>query len=390
MVNENDLYRGREQSRVKHEILRRYLESFAHVVGFQWPSITYIDGFSGPWNARSEQLSDTSFSIALNELRRARDTHRDLGRSLNIRCLFVEKDESAYRRLKEFADSVAGDVEVLTIPGEFESAIPEVIRFVKSGKDTFPFTLIDPTGSSGFRMDVIRPLLQLQPGEVLINFILEFIRRYIEQEGLRKGLRELFGTDEFDENLANLSGIDRDDAITEKYCECLGKFCGYPYVLRASVLHPDQDRLYFQLIYATRHIKGVEVFKKAEALAMSSQESYRAQVEEQRKSAGGQRSLLDPDEMPESRFYVGLRSRYRERAQRDVASCINASRQSEYDHLWIVALSYPMVWESDLREWLREWRDKGFVDWNGLAPRGRELIHGKGHSVSLKAGDLAL
>ncbi len=385
MVIDDDLYRGREQSRVKHEILRRYLESFAHIVGFRWPSITYIDGFSGPWNARSDDLADTSFSIALNELRRARDTHLASGRQLKIRCLFVEKDAAAYRRLKEFAESAADDVEIRTISGEFEDAIPEVIEFVKMGADTFPFILIDPTGSSGFRMQVIRPLLELHPGEVLVNFILEFIRRYIEQVGLREGLSELFGTDDFDEHLARLSGIERDDAITEKYCSCLGRFCGYPYVLRASVLHPDQDRLYFQLIYATRHIKGVEVFKKAEAQAMASQEKYRAQVEERRKLTGGQTSFLCADDMPESKFYVNLRHRYRHRARVAVVSHVNKCRHALYDDLWIVALSFPMVWESDLREWLREWRDKGLLEWSGLAPRGRELIHGKNHSVLLKS-----
>ncbi len=182
MLEGERIYEGREQSRVKHEILRHYLESFAHIVGFKWQSITYIDGFSGPWNARSNDLSDTSFAIALNELRRARETHKALGRNCRIRCVFVERDQAAFQRLREFADS-AHDVDIHTIHGEFENAIPEIIAFVRKEADTFPFTLIDPTGSSGFRMKVIAPLLQLRPGEVLINFILEFIRRYIEQEG---------------------------------------------------------------------------------------------------------------------------------------------------------------------------------------------------------------
>ncbi|HEY4233441.1 MAG TPA: hypothetical protein VGM76_08435, partial [Lacipirellulaceae bacterium] len=253
----------------------------------------------------------------------------------------------------------------------------------------FLFTLIDPTGSSGFRMKVIAPLLQLRPGEVLINFVLEFIRRYIEQHGLRKGLEELFGVDDFDEHLANLTGIDRDDAITEKYCSCLSKFCGFPYVLRASVLHPDQDRLYFQLIYGTRHLKGVDVFKKTEEKAMASQEKQRARVEEGRKSKSGQRSLLDPDDMPESRYYNGLRNRYRGQARNAIVSMLNKRQQVPYDDLWLAALSFPMVWESDLRDWLREWRSSRVLEWLGLAPGGRELRHGQRHSVSLLGGSLS-
>jgi three-Cys-motif partner protein len=143
MLEGHELYEGHEQSRVKHDILRQYIESFAHIVAFKWPSITYIDGFSGPWNARSDDLSDTSFVIALNELRRARDTHASAGRCLKIRCVFVEKEQSAYQRLKTFADSVE-DAEILTIPGEFESAISHIIEFVKKDQETFPFILIQP------------------------------------------------------------------------------------------------------------------------------------------------------------------------------------------------------------------------------------------------------
>lgn len=383
----DDVYEGREQSRVKHEILRRYLESFAHIVGFNWRSITYVDGFSGPWNARSDDLSDTSFSIALNELRRARDTHSARHSSLKIRCVFVEKDSSAYRRLKEFADSVE-DADVLTIHGEFEDALPRIAEFISKDPHTFPFTLIDPTGSSGFRMKRIVPHLRCRPSEVLITFMLEFIRRYAEQKGLRKGLEELFGTDQFDGNLADLTGVDRDDEITQTYCSCLSQSCDFPYVLRAAVLHPDKDRSYFQLIYGTRHIKGVEVFKAAEARAMDSQEQQRARVEERQRSRGGQQTLFPPDEMPESRYYMQLRERYRRQARSKVVSILNYKRRVAYDELWLAASSYPMVWESDLREWLKGWRDSNVVRWIGLARRGRELIHGRGHSVSLAVPEI--
>ena len=73
MSNET-LYRGREQTLVKHFILRKYLERFARIVGTFADSITYVDCFSGPWNVRSEELKDSSFAIALEELRKAQAT----------------------------------------------------------------------------------------------------------------------------------------------------------------------------------------------------------------------------------------------------------------------------------------------------------------------------
>lgn len=80
-MTDSELYLGREQTLVKHLILRKYLERFAHIVGTHWEVITYVDCFSGPWNVRSKQLKDSSFAIALEELRKARQTLSSKGRA---------------------------------------------------------------------------------------------------------------------------------------------------------------------------------------------------------------------------------------------------------------------------------------------------------------------
>lgn len=51
--NVTDPYSGREQTEAKHFILRRYLQELAFkVLTFQ--DITYVDGFSGPWETNRE------------------------------------------------------------------------------------------------------------------------------------------------------------------------------------------------------------------------------------------------------------------------------------------------------------------------------------------------
>lgn len=65
-----DPYSGREQTKVKHFILKRYLQALAHKI-LTFSEITYIDGFSGPWETRTENFSDTSFMIAIGVLRDA-------------------------------------------------------------------------------------------------------------------------------------------------------------------------------------------------------------------------------------------------------------------------------------------------------------------------------
>ena len=170
-MNDASFYEGREQTLVKHLILSKYLERFAIIIGFNWPSITYVDCFSGPWKSRSEELTDTSFSIALAELRKSREVHRAQGNDLRLRSFFLEKQPRAYARLKQFADGIT-DVEIRTHNSELETSIDSVLNFVKEDPKTFPFIFIDPTGWAGFAMQDIGPLLKLNPGEVLINSLL--------------------------------------------------------------------------------------------------------------------------------------------------------------------------------------------------------------------------
>jgi three-Cys-motif partner protein len=81
-MKQDDLYIGREQTKIKHFILQQYLSRFAHIIGFRWDTITYVDCFSGPWNVQSPDLRDSSFSIAIKELRRAQENRPcKLGRS---------------------------------------------------------------------------------------------------------------------------------------------------------------------------------------------------------------------------------------------------------------------------------------------------------------------
>jgi three-Cys-motif partner protein len=103
-TDESDLYFEREQTRIKHLVLKRYLQRFARIVG-QWAEgILSIDGFCGPWNTASEDFKDSSFAIALMELRAARNTVRQLHhKDLRIECVFLEKDPGAFEKLRAYA-----------------------------------------------------------------------------------------------------------------------------------------------------------------------------------------------------------------------------------------------------------------------------------------------
>src|SRR2546428_14144903 len=96
-------YEGREQTLVKHVVLEKYLERFAMIVGTWADTINYVDGFSGPWNLKSEDFADSSFATALRIPRRAREALRARGRSLRLRCFFIEAKAKSSDRLAPVA-----------------------------------------------------------------------------------------------------------------------------------------------------------------------------------------------------------------------------------------------------------------------------------------------
>jgi len=368
-------YCGREQTLVKHFILQKYLERFAHIVGSHWDTLTYVDCFSGPWNTRSEELEDSSFAIALKELRNAKlALARERGRSIGLRCFFLERDRDAYAKLSAFAGR-ATDATIETRNATLEESVHDIIDFVRrGGSKAFPFIFIDPTGWSGFGMETIAPLLQLTPGEALINFMTEHIRRFLDSPGeeTQDSFRRLFGSDTFRAKVQGLAGPDREDAAVEEYTRNAQKVGGFPFGCNAIVLHPDMDRTHFNLIYLTRNPKGIEVFKAAEKKAMEVQERARAEAQQRKRVASkGQSELFDSIVLHDSTHYESLRDRYLAKARDLVLKALKSNRRLLYDDAWTLALSQPMAWESDLKEWTGEWSREGRIEIAGMQPRQR-------------------
>ena len=271
------------------------------------------------------------------------------------------RDPKAYQMLKQFADGVK-DAEIETKNAELESAVDDIVEFASAQRDqAFTFTFIDPTGWSGFAMSKIAPLLKIEPGEVLINFMMEHIRRFLysPQQQTQQSFEDLFGSGDYGNRLAGLLREDREDKAVALYSENVGKVGNFPYVSAAVVLHPETDRKYFNLIYATRNLKGIEVFKQAEKSAMSVMETARATAQSlKRERTTGQMEFAMPGRRGSvGEYYKVLRLRYLAKSKAAVQEFLRSRRRVLYDDAWARALSFPLVWESDLKDWVRDWRD---------------------------------
>ena len=350
---------------------------FAFIVGgTKWNSITYVDCFSGPWNTQSEKFEDSSFSIALDELRKARDSLKKRGLELKLRCFFIEKSKSAYTRLERFAKETT-DAEIATRNSGFEKAIPDILEFIKAGgRRNFAFIFIDPTGWTGFAMKTIQPLLKVQPGEVLINFMTRHIRRFYEspQEAHRESFEQLFGKGEMPVEVSGLSKEDRDDALVRAYMRNVKKSGGFNHVCTAIVLSPLEDSAHFHLIYATRDPKGVEVFKAAEKRAMEEMKGLRAEAQKRKRTERDQQdelSLFGPGDDPMPLHFKQLRDRYLSKVKAATRQRLEKRGTVPYDDAWTYALAAPLIWDQDFKQWLNEWQKEGLLSIPELKPPKR-------------------
>src|SRR5450631_555050 len=140
MVSLED-YVGREQSYVKHIFLEEYLERLFHKTASIFLHIVYVDGFAGPWQSASERFEDTSFGIALNALRRAKEAWKRNGRDVQMTALLVERDTTAYARLATIPPKYP-DIAITTYNDDFISIVPTILQDIPC--EAFSFFLIDP------------------------------------------------------------------------------------------------------------------------------------------------------------------------------------------------------------------------------------------------------
>ncbi len=275
-------YTNREQSYVKHVFLEGYLERLVHKTGSIYPHIVYVDGYAGPWQSANEKFEDTSFGIALNALRGAKASWKARGRDVKMSAFLVERDPDAYKQLAQVAAKYP-DIAIKTYPADFLTVLPNILQDIPT--DAFAFFLIDPKGWR-IPLNTLAPLLARPKSEVIFNFMFDFINRAasIKEAAVVTGLNELIPHGDWRTTLeaaeaasqGGLSSDERKAILVEAFASNLAHFGKYEYVAETTVLRPVKDRPLYCLFYATRHPKGIEVFRDCQAEALKEQSKTRA------------------------------------------------------------------------------------------------------------------
>lgn len=278
-----DAYSGREQTKAKHFILRRYLEALAYKV-LRFSDIAYVDGFSGPWETRTEDFSDSSFMIAISVLEAAQQKiSEQIHARRRVRCFFSETNPDAFERLRTavvpFHRPEQG-FEIKTHLGKFEDAISEIQRFIGHA---FPLIFIDPTGWTGYPFQKIRPLFMRPKCEVAINFMYEFVNRFAhsDDEQIVESLDAILGGPGWNDRLD--TGLPRGAAVEKLFRDTLKSVGDFRFVVSTKIDKATADRPHFFITYATKSADGLIAFRDAEYAALREHAKNRAIAKERRR-----------------------------------------------------------------------------------------------------------
>jgi hypothetical protein len=262
-------------------------------------------------------------------------------------------------------------LEIKALHGEFESLIPDILQFV--GR-SFSLVFIDPTGWTGFGLQRITPILQHRPGEVLVNFMFDYVNRFLDypRPEIAASFDELFGGPGW--SSAVQPGPRREDAIVELYRERMRIAGVFTHATSTRIMKPIANRSYFYLIYGTRHVKGLQEFRKVEKLAVEEQERIRLEAKQtHRVERSAQPELFAAGALAGPPSFEQDRAAQHYEAMSRLRLVLRTKQRVKYEDVLGVLLEMPLVWESDVQQFVKDMRKAGEIDVQGLRPRERTV-----------------
>jgi three-Cys-motif partner protein len=265
-------YQGRGPALVKHTFIERYLPTLIAKISSRYDEFAYVDLFAGPWEERTSDFSDTAFGIAFEAMRGAKATWAKNGRTVKMIAHLVDTNPEAISKQKLLSERYP-DIEVHRHHGKAEDKQAEILRALRP--DVFSFVYIDPKGVPDIRR--FRKFIERPNSEVFLNFMFEFANRFAGTERMPtlEWLTEFDGSDQFRQQISELSGAAREAALTDRARKTLAKMGKFRFSPAITVDEEEVDRCLYKLIFLSRHPMGIKVFRDAQRVALETQAANR-------------------------------------------------------------------------------------------------------------------
>jgi len=263
-IEATELRHLKRVSRIKHQILTRYLPSWAVILGSTFDLLYYVDCFAGPgrYETDGEQV-DGSPIIAVKAGKEF--ATKNAGKKLGV--VLVDDDHTQLKQLQEYLGSTLPyptNFEVRTRLVDSHALIPKIIEQIRRRRTAPSFFLVDPYGHP-LSIPVMNDMLALPRSELLINFMWYRVNMDMTNDAVRHHVSELFGDDEWKQQpFMNQNGRTKEEGVLKYFSGRLTAQYVLPFRIRydAHEDHVGGNRTKYYLIHASNNLKAVLLMKE--------------------------------------------------------------------------------------------------------------------------------
>ncbi len=340
----------KEHTRVKHEILSKYLSGWIRILGRNHSRVCYFDCFAG--KGEYEDGSKGSPLVAIETASRLKKQFPYLN---EIVCDFIEKNENNFMDLERVINIETkthpekyNDVKVILHNNNFADIASKIVN--KVGDRLAPsFFFIDPFGFSGVPFEIVKNILSIKRTEVFITFMVRDVNRFLDSSRHQINIADLYGIENVQEtSKLKYPNLSREEALLRLYRDRLHEDANVRYIFPFKVCADERLQTTYYLIHATNHPKGCKLMK--EIMCKTGTEGRFGYFG----PAEGQLTLELYDKSGLKNF---LLKRF-------------ASRRLSFEDIINETLMDTYFIEKDYRTVLRELEKGGYISIGGKGPRG--------------------
>lgn len=259
----------REQTRVKHMILEKYMKVFFTILKMRNTNMVYIDGFAGRGTYDGED-GNQEFGSPLRALETIAGTPAF---AHAITPVFFEKDALLYKQLEQSVKAFKQENKNIREPfmacGEFSISLNNLLDDLeRDGQKLAPtFLFVDPCGVSGTSFSAIQRFLNIHSCEAFIFFNIDGVRRIVGLgDPTSQTLLDLLGNEERSKELiarvaSSNSAQLREEAIIDYYVNLLKSETPAKFISPFRVESEHRKVTSHYLLHVTSHPKGFRIMK---------------------------------------------------------------------------------------------------------------------------------
>lgn len=263
------LWEADPHTKIKHAILREYLNGWLPIMASWNGRIVFIDGFAGP--GKYSDGAPGSPIIALRALLEHR-AFKTPSQDRRFTFLFIEERADRAETLRQeiallqtelpFPTTLSYEVTCGTFETEVGALLDELDRNGDHLAPTLAF--IDPFGFKGLPMSLVARIAKYRKCECLVTFMYESVNRFLDVDDpkIQEHMQALFGSDEARTLAAIADPQERFTRITGLYERRLREAAGFEYVRTFAMIN-EGNRVEYVLCFGTHSPKGLSVMKAA-------------------------------------------------------------------------------------------------------------------------------